>query len=71
MDQRVKIEIGIDGKIKAETLGIKGKKCLDFIQTLEQMLDAQTIDSEYTKEYLETSVTTSSEIAIQRLKEER
>jgi len=71
VDQRVKIEIGIDGKIKAETLGIKGKKCLDFIQILEQMLDAETVDSEYTEEYLETNVTTSSEIAVQRLKEER
>ncbi|MBO1515415.1 DUF2997 domain-containing protein [Metabacillus bambusae] len=70
MEKRVRIEIGIDGKIKAETLGIKGKKCLEFIQILEQMLDAETIDSEYTSEYLETNVNIS-ETVIQKLKEER
>lgn len=70
MEKRVRIEIGIDGKIKAETLGIKGKKCLEFIQILEQMLDAETIDSEYTSEYIETNLNIT-ETVIQNLKEER
>ncbi|MFC0187119.1 DUF2997 domain-containing protein [Fictibacillus aquaticus] len=55
MDQRIKIEIGPDGKIKAETLGLKGKECLEFLEKLENMLDAETVDSAFTDEYYETS----------------
>lgn len=56
MEKRIKIEINSDGKITAETLGIKGKDCLPYIKLLEQLLDAETVDSAYTNEYFESEL---------------
>ena len=53
MAKQIKIRIHPDGKIEAETLGIKGKACLDFIPLLEEVLKAETIESSYTSEYYE------------------
>lgn len=63
------IEIGADGKIKADTLGIKGKDCLPYISMLEKLLDAKTVDSEYTNEYFESEIKDSL-TQKQRLREE-
>lgn len=52
--KQIRVRIFPDGRIKAEVVGIKGKACTDYIQILEQMLDAETVDSEYTAEYFET-----------------
>jgi len=53
MDQKVKIRIKPDGTIEAETQGIKGKACTDYIKILEEMLEAKTVESEYTSEFYE------------------
>jgi hypothetical protein len=49
----LEVTIGLDGSIQARTIGIKGKKCLQTISELEDLLDAQTVDSSYTTEYYE------------------
>lgn len=54
MSKQLKIQIFQDGQIQAEVLGIKGKKCTDYISILEELLEAETIDSDYTSEYYET-----------------
>lgn len=51
MKKSIKIEIFSDGTIQAETKGIKGKKCLDYIKILEEILEAKTTDSDRTPEY--------------------
>lgn len=51
MGKQIQLRIYPDGKIEAKTLGIKGKKCVDYIQVLEQMLKAKTVESAYTEEY--------------------
>ena len=51
MPQRLQVRIYPDGRIEAETKGIMGKKCTDYIKILEEMLDAKTTNSEYTSEY--------------------
>lgn len=56
MDKKIVIEIGNDGKIYAETMGIKGKQCLSYIELIEKLLDAETIDSDYKDEYLQEEV---------------
>ncbi len=43
-----------EGHIKAETLGIHGAKCLDFVSLLEDMLDAQSVESKFTSDYAKT-----------------
>jgi pyoverdine/dityrosine biosynthesis protein Dit1 len=52
--KKIRIQIFSDGQIKADVLGVKGKKCTDYISILEELLEAETIDSEYTAEYYET-----------------
>ncbi|ONK22685.1 hypothetical protein BLX87_15040 [Bacillus sp. VT-16-64] len=55
-DKKLQIKITEDGQIFAETIGIKGKDCLEYIEMLEQLLDAETIDSNYTEEYYQTEI---------------
>jgi len=55
--KQIQIRIFPDGQIKAEVIGIKGKSCTAYIEVLEQLLDAETIDSGYTPEYYETEQT--------------
>jgi hypothetical protein len=51
MSKQIKLKIFRDGQVQAEVLGFRGKKCTDFISILEQLLDAEAIDSERTPEY--------------------
>jgi len=51
MSRRIAITINRDGGIKAETLGIKGKNCLDYVPLLEELLDAETVQSAFTADY--------------------
>jgi hypothetical protein len=54
MSKQLRIQIFQDGQIQAEVLGVKGKKCTDYISLLEELLEAEIIDSEYTSEYYQT-----------------
>jgi hypothetical protein len=60
--KQLRIQIFQDGQIQAETLGIKGKDCTDYISILEELLEAETIDSEYTSEYYESEKLELSEL---------
>lgn len=51
MSKQIKLKIFPDGQVQAETLGIVGKKCTDYISVLEHLLDAECIDSERKPEY--------------------
>lgn len=51
MVQRIKVEISADGNIRAETLGIFGQKCLDYVAVLEDMLEAEAIQSSFNGDY--------------------
>ncbi|MFV2046217.1 DUF2997 domain-containing protein [Metabacillus litoralis] len=57
-DKQIKIKITEDGNIFAETVGIKGKECLQYIELLEELLDAESIDSGFTQEYYEADIQT-------------
>lgn len=52
--KKIKLRIYTDGKIEAETNGIKGKACLDYISILEALTGATTVDSDFTAEYHQT-----------------
>ena len=68
--KQIKLQIYSDGKVKADIIGFKGKKCTDYISVLEQLLDAETIDSEWTQEYLlEDSLIISNEITMMTSKQ--
>lgn len=63
MTKQIKIQIYPDGRVQADIAGIKGKKCTDYIRILEEILDAEAVDSSYTPEYHQTE-----EIEQQRLR---
>jgi len=52
--KQIKVRVFPDGRIEAETVGVKGQACTDYIEILERLLDAETVDSSYTAEYYET-----------------
>ena len=52
--KQIKLRIFPDGKVEAETFGIKGKACLDYIAIMEKLTGAVTVDSAFTKEYRQT-----------------
>lgn len=56
VSQSIQVTIGLDGSIKAETIGMKGNKCMASIAALEDLLEAEAIDSEYTKEFYENEI---------------
>ena len=55
MGKQIKIRIYPDGKIESQTVNIKGKSCLKYIQPLESLLEAKIVDSEFTQEYYESN----------------
>ena len=52
--KQIKLRIYPTGKLEAETNGIKGKACLDYISILESLTGSATVDSDFTREYWET-----------------
>lgn len=68
MAKRIQVQIFPDGRVQAKTQGIKGKKCTEYIKVLEEILEAETIDSEYTSEYYETEDVNIESVQEQRLK---
>ncbi|MBD8067469.1 DUF2997 domain-containing protein [Bacillus sp. PS06] len=53
MEGQIQVRIFPDGRIVAETKGIKGEKCTDYIKILEELLHAETVESSYTEEFYE------------------
>lgn len=54
-DERIVIRVSADGTINAETLGMRGRDCLTAITILEDLLEAETIQSSFTAAYAEGS----------------
>lgn len=49
--RRIAVCIRPDGSIEAETLGITGDACLDYLPLLEDLLDAEVANSAFTSDY--------------------
>lgn len=56
MTKQIKIRVYPDGRIESETVGIKGKSCLNYIKEVEQLTGAKTVYSEFTEEYYQQEV---------------
>lgn len=53
-DKKLKIKLLPNGEIQMETHGIKGKKCLDYIEVLKKLVDVKIQDTQLSQEYYET-----------------
>ena len=51
MKKQLQIRIYPNGEIKAETIGILGKKCTNYIEVVEKLLAAKITNSEFTNDY--------------------
>jgi hypothetical protein len=49
--RRIILDVREDGSIAAKTEGIYGEDCIDKIEILENLLDALTVDSVFSKDY--------------------
>jgi hypothetical protein len=51
--KKIVIQINKDGSINAKTLGMKGKSCMDYLNFLTTIVEADVLDSDFTQEYYE------------------
>ncbi len=51
----ITIRLARGGLVEAETHGLKGPECLPYIHALQELLQAEVIDSRFTEEYYETA----------------
>ena len=56
MDKKIRFEISPNGEIRAKTLGMHGVECMDYVELIEQLLDAKAVDSQFTEEYAQTEI---------------
>lgn len=59
-DKKLKIKLLPNGEIQMETHGVKGKKCLDYIEVLKKLVDVKITDTQLSQEYYETETEVSS-----------
>ena len=51
MVKQLVVKLRADGTVDAETFGMHGPECLDYIESLEALLDAETTSSTFTPDY--------------------
>ncbi|HEY7033385.1 MAG TPA: DUF2997 domain-containing protein [Thermomicrobiales bacterium] len=69
--RRIVIQLFPDGQIQVDVQGIKGKKCTDYIRVLEEILEAESVDSAYKPEYFQLEELPMHNVEELRLKGER
>lgn len=52
--KKMKIRLLPNGEIQMETIGVKGKKCLDYIEVLKKLVDVKIADTQLSQEYYES-----------------
>lgn len=60
MAKKMQIKLLPNGEIQMETHGVKGKKCLDYIELLKKLVEVKIADTQLSEEYYETESTVSS-----------
>ena len=53
-NKKLKIKLLPNGEIQMYTEGVKGKKCLDYIEVLKKLVDAKITETQLSQEYYET-----------------
>ena len=51
--RQLKIKLLPNGEIQMQTVGVKGKKCLDYVELLKLLADVKIEKQELTDEYYE------------------
>ena len=61
MAKKMQIKLLPNGEIIMETHGVKGKKCLDYIEIFKKLVDVKIDDIKYSEEYYETETQTDAD----------
>ncbi|MCH2034971.1 MAG: DUF2997 domain-containing protein [Tenacibaculum sp.] len=59
--KKVIIEITKSGAVNAKVEGVKGKKCLEYISVLEDLIEGETLEHELTHEFHENEIEVNKE----------
>lgn len=65
MTKKLKIKLLPNGRVEMTTEGIKGKKCLDYVEFLEKLADVRVLEQEFTSEYYENNAVISQDEEVQ------
>lgn len=65
MTKKLVVRLKPDGTVDAETFGMTGPECLDYVQILENLLEATTVDSQFTADYSAVATQDSTDNAIE------
>ncbi|MCM3695006.1 DUF2997 domain-containing protein [Microbacterium oleivorans] len=60
--KKLVVQLKADGSVAAETFGMTGPECLDYIEQLEALLDAETASSQFTADYTRVAATAEDEL---------
>lgn len=61
MTKKLIVKLKRDGEVVAETAGMHGAECMDYIAALENLLEAQTVSSTFTDDYNRIGTDTDTE----------
>ena len=68
-EKKLKIKLLPNGEIQMETQGVKGKKCLAYIDVLKKLVDVKITDTQLSQDYYEpeSEVTNTADIKIDQI----
>jgi len=69
MPRKLRITIGEHGTIRAETIGIKGPSCMELLDLIGQLADAEVVDSAFTAEYYDETTVNEETVGKVNMKE--
>lgn len=69
MSRKLRITIGEHGRIRAETIGIKGPSCMELLDLMGQLTDAEVVDSAFTAEYYDETTINEETVGKVNMKE--
>ena len=61
-DKQLIVQVRPDGTVHAETIGMYGNECLDYIAVLENLLDAETTESSFTEAHSQVAAEEQSSV---------
>ena len=59
-DKKLKIKLLPNGEIVMQSHGVKGKKCLDYIEVFKILVNVNITDTQLSQEYYETETEISN-----------
>lgn len=48
---QIVVTVRADGTIEAETVGVTGEACLDYIRVIEDLIEGTTVSSQFTADF--------------------